>query len=117
MLVAELKNEIVLKQQVNPILQEDRVVDSFYLIPLDYRLGGGKATFQVVFTKKEMLPANPASDIQGEEELLPNYVIKVIYHDKLNEGELELWGNDDTYLYEVFASRYNLEIASFVNQG
>lgn len=115
MLVAELKNEIVLKKMINPITYEDRIVDSFYLIPLDYTLGQtGDTVFQIVFTKKEVNPMNPSSEPIDEQKTVVEYPIIMIFQDKLSKEILSQWGTDDTYLLNVFADRYNLEVDSFV---
>jgi hypothetical protein len=115
MLLAELKNEVVLKKMINPITYEDRIVDSFFLIPIDYTLGQtGDTVFQIVFTKKELNPINPASEAIDEQETVVEYPIVMTFQDKLSEEILSQWGTDDTYLLNVFAERYNLDIDSFV---
>lgn len=116
MLIAELKEKIVLKQMINPTTYEDRVVDSFYLIPLDYTLGGKTASFQIVFTEKKEVAKNPSSEPLEEQVKVVDYENKMTFHDKLSEQEMLNWGTDDTYLLNLFAQKYNLEIVSFVNK-
>lgn len=115
MLIAELNNQVVLKQMINPTTYEDRITDSFYLIPIDYYLGKtGDTVFQIVFTKKEEMPINPSSEPIGEQITKVEYPIVKVFQDKISEEDLSQWGTDDTYLLNLFAEKYNLEIDSFV---
>lgn len=116
MIIAELKNQVVLKQMINPLTYEDRIVDSFYLVALDYALGKKEVTFQIVFTEKKEVPKNPASEAIGEQVKEYQYDIKMTFQQKLNEQEISNWGTDDTYLLELFAQKFNLEIDTFVNK-
>lgn len=114
MLIAKLKTPIEFILNISPTKTEKRLSDSFYAVPLHYQLGGKDAKFHVFFTEKTLIPKNPASDVQGEQEMVESYPIRKAFTGILNEQELAQWGTNDESLLHIFAKKYEIEIDYFV---
>lgn len=114
MLVAKLKSPLSFVLQISPTKTEIREVDAFYVNVVRYKLGELDSKFQVIFSKQEDVPVNPASDVIGEGPTKVTFPTRKIFTETLTENELSLWGSDDKSLLEIFAVKYGVEIESFV---
>lgn len=120
MLIANLTNEVSVEIPINFIEKEVRVMDCFHIQSHTFEIGAKSATFQVLFLKKKIEVANPASTVQNEE---PTEPITKIKYDRvkgfmvnLNEEELSTWGTNDEVLLHTIATKLGVEIESFTYQ-
>lgn len=112
-LIAKLKNQLELIVQVSPTKTEKRIVDSFYVMPINYTLLPDSAAFQVYFMKETPAERNPASGVSGE-DLTIGYKLEKVFMENMKQEELASWGADDKSLYDIFAAKYEVEIEKYV---
>lgn len=114
MIVAKLKNPLTFTFQESPTKTVDKLIDSFYILPDSYVLGGREQRFFVHFTKESDSPLNPSSEVIGEGLTTKTFHTVKIFSETLNYEELSTWGTDDTSLFYVFANKYGVEIDQIV---
>ena len=121
MLIAKLKNSLDLGVQISPIQLEKREVDSFCVNVVNYQMAkqgitqkNEEGSFMIYFTKSKMVKKNPSSDVDGEGELVEGFKLEKVFMLTLTSEEMNSWGNDDTTLFQIIASKYNLEIDDYI---
>ena len=114
MIIAKLSKELELIVQLSPIDNTKRVVDTFYVNPVNYTLGSSKSTFMIYFTKEKDSLVNPSSTIKEESITEKVYEIQKVFTEVLTAEELSIWGTNDEALLQIFAKKYGLTISEFI---
>lgn len=114
MIAAKLKNKLVMTFQVSPFETIQKEAGYFSVIPFGYKPGDKGCTFQVEFFEFVEVPKYPASQVEGEKEMMLEQKSIKRFQQILKSEEYSSWGENDESLLEIFAKRYNLVIESFI---
>jgi hypothetical protein len=110
MLLAKINPPAITVRQNSPFEEPTQVLgDLMRVIAERYELGSNKVRFQVSFGFIEQ--PNQESIMMNK----PNF--KVIHFDSvILEGEdIETWGEDDTVIMELIASKFNTQVVEYQN--
>lgn len=114
MIAAKLKDKLILTFQISPFEKIEREFDHFLVRPIGYQLGAKKCTFNIEFFNFVETPKYPASQVEGEQEMMIQKNNVKTFQQILKAEEYTDWGENDESLLEIFAKRYNLVIESFI---
>lgn len=109
MLLAKINPPAITVRQNSPFEEPTQVLgDLMRVIAERYELGSNKVRFQVSFGYIEQ----PVQETIGNKP-----IFRVIHFDSVVlEGEdIETWGEDDTVIMELIASKFNTQVVEFQN--
>jgi hypothetical protein len=109
MLLAKINPPAITVRQGSPFEEPTQVLgDLMRVIAERYELGSNKVRFQVSFGYIEQ-PAQETIDSKP--------IFRVIHFDSVVlEGEdIETWGEDDTVIMELIASKFNTQVVEYQN--
>ena len=110
MLLAKINPPAINVRQNNPFDQPSQVLGDYMKVTAErYELGSNKVRFQIAFGYLTE-PSN---------ENVPNQLptFNVIHFDSviLEGNDIESWGEDDTVIMDIIATKFNTAIESFQN--